>query len=116
MRSSPPLIGDTAAIIRIVDDLPAPLGPRNPNASPRRTSRSMPFTASKSPNDLRRPVAEIIVSLTSWSLEEGTDTFDRIRGRPSGRPNGTIVGLVQVERALTHPNGTIVGLVHPGRR
>ena len=60
IRSSPPLIGETAAIIRMVLDLPAPLGPRNPNASPRRTSTSMPLTASKSPNDLRSPRAEII--------------------------------------------------------
>ena len=27
--------GETQPIIRIVDDLPAPFGPRNPNASPR---------------------------------------------------------------------------------
>ena len=42
IRSSPPLTGETAPIIRIVDDLPAPLGPRNPNASPFQTSRSIP--------------------------------------------------------------------------
>ena len=64
IRSSPPLTGETAAIIRIVEDLPAPLGPRKPNASPRRTSTSMPLTASKSPKDLRSPRAEIIASLT----------------------------------------------------
>ena len=34
--------GETAAIIRMVLDLPAPLGPRKPNDSPRRTSTSMP--------------------------------------------------------------------------
>ena len=43
----------TAAIIRIVLDLPAPLGPRNPNASPRCTSTSMPLTASNSPGGRR---------------------------------------------------------------
>ncbi len=57
MRSVPSLTGETAAIIRMVLDLPAPFGPRNPNASPRRTSTSMPRTASKLPNDLRRPEA-----------------------------------------------------------
>ena len=41
--ASPPLTGETAAIIRIVEDLPAPLGPRKPNDSPRRTSTSMPL-------------------------------------------------------------------------
>ena len=34
--SEPPLRGDTQAIIRMVEDLPAPLGPRKPNTSPRR--------------------------------------------------------------------------------
>ena len=42
--------GETQPTIRIVEDLPAPLGPRNPKASPRRTSTSMPSTATKSPN------------------------------------------------------------------
>jgi hypothetical protein len=46
-RSSPDVIGDTQPIIRIVDVLPAPLGPRKPNASPGRTSKSMPSTAVK---------------------------------------------------------------------
>ena len=49
ISSSPPDGGETAATIRIVEDLPAPLGPRKPNDSPGRTSRSMPRTASKSP-------------------------------------------------------------------
>ena len=62
MRSSPEVTGETAAIIRIVEDLPAPLGPRKPNDSPRRTSMSMPLTASNVPKDLRRPVARIIDS------------------------------------------------------
>ncbi len=34
MDSSPPDGGETAATIRIVEDLPAPLGPRNPKDSP----------------------------------------------------------------------------------
>ena len=49
IASSPPDGGETAATIRIVEDLPAPLGPRNPKDSPGRTSRSMPRTASTSP-------------------------------------------------------------------
>jgi hypothetical protein len=35
--------------ILMVVDLPAPLGPRKPNVSPVRTSKSMPRTASISP-------------------------------------------------------------------
>ncbi|GAA2107508.1 hypothetical protein GCM10009802_02640 [Streptomyces synnematoformans] len=44
--------GDTQAIMRMVEDLPAPLGPRKPNASPRRTANPMPSTAVK--GSLRR--------------------------------------------------------------
>ena len=33
-RSSPPVSGETQPIMRIVEVLPAPFGPRNPNASP----------------------------------------------------------------------------------
>ena len=68
IRSSPPLIGETAAIIRMVLDLPAPFGPRNPNDSPRCTSTSIPLTASNSPNDLRSPRAEIIGAAASVTL------------------------------------------------
>lgn len=40
---------EVAAIIRIVVDLPAPLGPSRPNDSPLATSKSMASTAVKSP-------------------------------------------------------------------
>ena len=53
--ASPSVTGDVQPIIRIVDDLPAPFGPRNPNASPRWTSTSMPSTAVKSPKRLTSP-------------------------------------------------------------
>ena len=53
----PPLIGETQPIIRIVEVLPAPFGPRNPNDSPGATSKSMPSTAVNSPNRLVRPRA-----------------------------------------------------------
>ena len=57
IRSTPPLTGETAPIIRMVEDFPAPFGPRNPKASPFHTSRSIPATASKSPYDFRSPRA-----------------------------------------------------------
>ena len=40
---------DTAPIIRMVVDLPAPLGPSSPKDSPAATSKEMPSTAAKSP-------------------------------------------------------------------
>src|SRR4051794_33207420 len=51
-RSSPLVADDTQPIIRMVELLPAPFGPRNPNTSPGRTSKSMPSTAMKSSNRL----------------------------------------------------------------
>ena len=44
-RRSPSVTGETQPIIRIVEVLPAPLGPRNPNDSPGATSKSMASTA-----------------------------------------------------------------------
>src|SRR5215210_1536235 len=60
IRSVPSLTGETHPIIRIVELLPAPLGPRKPNASPRLTSRSIPSTATRSPKRLTRPRAWIM--------------------------------------------------------
>ena len=50
---------DVAAKIRIVVDLPAPLGPSNPKDSPLATSKSMPSTAVKSPKTLVKPRTEM---------------------------------------------------------
>jgi hypothetical protein len=61
-----------AATIRIVEDLPAPLGPRKPKASPRRTSTSMPSTATKSPKVLVNPRA-----LTNTSLLDASEVPTR---------------------------------------
>ena len=58
-RSVPPVTGETQPIMRMVEDLPAPLGPRKPNASPRWTSTSMPSTAVKSPKRFTSPRAWI---------------------------------------------------------
>jgi hypothetical protein len=55
----PDVTGETQAIMRIVEVLPAPLGPKKPNASPRATSKSMPSTAISSPKRLPKPRAEI---------------------------------------------------------
>src|SRR5260221_3265567 len=52
--SSPPVTGDTQPIVRIVDVLPGPFGPRNPNASPGATSKSIESTAVNVPNRLVR--------------------------------------------------------------
>jgi hypothetical protein len=46
-RSEPPLSGETQLIMRMVEDLPAPFGPRKPKASPGTRAKSMPSTAVK---------------------------------------------------------------------
>jgi hypothetical protein len=83
--STPSLIGDTQPIIRIVEVLPAPLGPRNPNDSPGATSKSMASTATKSPKRLVRPRA--------WMSEGGTprmnpESYPTVRGSGSVRLRG----------------------------
>src|SRR5713226_5809729 len=55
--------------IEMVVDFPAPLGPRKPNISPWRTSRSMPRTASSWPYRLTRPSA-CITALSRSCLAE----------------------------------------------
>ena len=45
----PPARGRDGPIIRMVELLPAPFGPRKPKVSPRSTEKSMPSTATKSP-------------------------------------------------------------------
>src|SRR5215471_3117499 len=75
MDSSPALGGDTQPIIRMVEDLPAPFGPRNPNASPACRSKSIPSTAVKLPNRLTRPRARIsgVTADTHVRLPGGPD-------------------------------------------
>src|SRR5918912_2514852 len=57
-RSAPDVRGETQPTIRMVEVLPAPLGPRKPNASPAFTSKSMPSTATRAPKRLVRPRAK----------------------------------------------------------
>src|ERR1041384_1605790 len=83
--SSPPVRPDTHEIIRMVDDFPAPLGPRNPNASPRRTSTSMPRTASNVPKCLVSALASTRFS-TRPTLAKRSDTFLRIYHPPVPHP------------------------------
>src|SRR5437588_10831595 len=68
----PAVTGEVLPIIRMVEVLPAPLGPRKPNASPLATSKSMPSTATRSPKRLVRPRAEISGSIPGLvSLSRG---------------------------------------------
>jgi len=57
--SSPDVRWDTAPIMRMVDDFPAPLGPSKPKDSPLVTSKLTASTAVLSPNFLVRSRAII---------------------------------------------------------
>src|SRR6202042_3775389 len=78
--SSPAVGGETQPIMRIVEDLPAPFGPRKPKASPRRSSKSTPSTAVKLPNRLVRPRARMraVVTGTHARLPGGWDNSERV--------------------------------------
>src|SRR5215210_2377710 len=92
MRSVPAVTGETQPIIRIVELFPAPFGPRKPNASPRRTSRSMPSTATSSPNRLTSPRA--------WIMEPFSLTGPRYLARSDGLPRRLDVPSDLVDQLL----------------
>jgi len=57
-----PLVGRSSpAIIRMVVDLPAPFGPRNPVTTPGSTTKLSPSTAVLSPYRLVKPSISIII-------------------------------------------------------
>src|SRR5690242_1327829 len=75
-------------IIRIVVDLPAPLGPRNPNTSPRSTLKEMLFTASLGPNALVRFSTLIICQCFARCIphpNHGRDCPCRLGDRPAAQ-------------------------------
>jgi hypothetical protein len=61
-------------IIRIVVDLPAPLGPRKPRTSPRSTENEIPSTARLVPNDFAKFWTLIIVITPVLQETNGSDS------------------------------------------
>src|SRR3954451_23930638 len=77
--------GISPVSMRMVVDLPAPVGPRKPKKLPRGTSRSTPSTAALSPYNLRRPrtrMAGDILQfyLSDFKASEGEREVARIAG------------------------------------
>jgi hypothetical protein len=66
METSPADGGINPVSIRIVVDLPAPFGPRNPKTSPFSTVKEIPFTAVILPNDYFKLRTLIIPSLRQF--------------------------------------------------
>src|SRR5690349_18140264 len=85
--SDPPDRGDTQAIMRMVDDLPAPFGPRKPKISPGATSTSTPHTAYRL--DLPEALAQAAGLHQSvphtGTLTRGTDIYRGDQRRPARR-------------------------------
>ena len=104
------LTGDTQPIIRMVLDLPAPLGPRKPNASPRRTSTSMPSTAVKSPKVLVSPRAR---SRTSSSVMQRASERATARRCPGSGPRWFVEPVPTIVR---HVHGVAEGEPDVARR
>src|SRR5215204_4966781 len=99
-RSSPAVTGDVQPIIRIVDDLPAPFGPRKPNASPWWTSTSMPSTAVNSPNRLTTACAETNTPPGMRSTLPVDGTSDRVCCRD-------LPPVLEEPEAVTHLGDTL---------
>src|SRR5580765_1040858 len=73
--------------MRMVVDLPAPLGPRKPKKLPRGTSRSTPSTAGLKPYDLRRPRTRMAGDILQFYLSdfEGTEGEGEVARIAGGR-------------------------------
>ena len=113
--SSPSVTGETQPTMRIVLDLPAPLGPRKPNASPRRTSTSMPSTAVKSRSawSARGLAAGRRRSPDDPSRGRDSCTLSRGLSRPCRRSSGTSIAS---QRASQTSRGDMPGVEGLDRR
>src|SRR5712691_6022456 len=89
----PELGGIKPVIMRMVVDLPAPLGPRNPRTSPLATSKETASTARFCPKDLLRfstlIIARILFLTTFTGSEPGDFKPRRAFVRPAQRLTGS---------------------------
>src|SRR5215218_7891823 len=85
--ATPLVAGRNVVRMRIVVDLPAPFGPRNPTSSPGATWKSMRSTARTGPYLLHRFSTRIAWSLMGSLKESASDGSYRMgRGRERGHP------------------------------
>src|SRR6266511_3959882 len=104
IRSVPPDGGDTHPIIRMVEVLPAPFGPRKPKASPRWTSKSIPSTAMSAPKRLTSPRA-----CASGSCAAASISLQPIGRTRRGRKRSSF-STMQAAVAAGHPSTTAAGI------
>src|SRR5688572_26496890 len=107
---------------RTVVVLPAPLGPRSPRTSPRRTSSSIPRTAQRSPNRRPSPAARSAIgfSIGADVMPCSLRCIERGRRTPIplavGLPpyaNGATIGAVIAVRLLVLAVGVALGVFYP---
>src|SRR6266508_2000498 len=110
-ETRPSLGGMKPVIMRMVVDLPAPLGPRNPRTSPLPTSKEIPSTARFGPNDLLRFSTLIIALPVPGRCRD--EAHSSLRGRRviSKLPIGMIASRMRAFKAAG--DGLII-LAPPG--
>src|SRR5579871_4701732 len=136
MRRVPDVTGETAATMRMVELLPAPLGPRNPNDSPRSMEKSMPSTAVNAPKRFVSPRAKTRGSSAAMApnlpgssprivryglairlrlrsqAQAAADGHERPPGGQGGQPGGDDVGARPAGPAGLHDHDRRVPRVH----
>src|SRR2546423_11064490 len=100
IRSVPLDGGDTHPIMRMVDVLPAPFGPRKPNASPCWTSKSTPSTATSSSKRLTRPractSAGCAAASTTRNLTPAGDSFWWMEADVAAGHPATVEAVIEI--------------------
>src|SRR5512133_1246835 len=95
-RPVPPLGVSRPQSMRIVVDLPAPLGPRKPKISPRVTENEIPATARNAPKRFSRLCTSTTVSAAGGGVRRGGD---------AGAEDGVVRGLEGMERGQLEAGG-----------
>src|SRR5918999_4479783 len=98
----PSLGGMKPVIMRMVVDLPAPLGPRKPSTSPRSTVNETPSTARLVPKDFTRLSILIIAARSGAEAEEFKGADYRAKRQP-GRRARTQGPVFALDCALEFP-------------
>src|SRR5579864_1189569 len=96
MRAVPPVGAMKHVRMRIVVDLPAPLGPRKPTISPRLTSKLILSSARNDPKLFDRSFALIMMSLDISSAPAGERKQNPARRRTGARHNRPEPGAPQL--------------------
>src|SRR6267378_3742178 len=105
----PALGGMKPVIMRIVVDLPAPLGPRNPSTSPLPTSKETPSTARFGPKDLLRFSTLITAPLQKHihrPARRGRSSLPGRRNRILSQPRSGYKQMTNDHQPALSPSGT----------